>query len=310
MESFKGKHFLTIKDFSRQEIDHIFDVAETLEPVALGREQSNLLKGKILTTLFFQPSTRTRLSFESAMMRLGGGIMGFASPEASRASGQFKESMADTARCINGYTDIVVMRHYEVGAPADYAKFSTVPMINAGDGQRGKGVHHPTQALIDLYTVRKERGVIDGLVFLISGDLNYRVNQSLANILTRYKNVKLYLIAPDELHYPDDTETYLREEGLNFEYIQRFEDVAKEVDVLYPQPTTQNYQEVMEDKYKYNLTRLKQCKDDLIVLHALPRLEELATDVDNSKYAKYWEEAHNGIPIRMALLSLLLGAIS
>lgn len=319
MTKFEGRHVISVKDFSREEIEDLFGVAEKMESIVAERRGIDLLKGKVLATLFFQPSTRTRLSFETAMQRLGGAVIGFASPEVSRAGDQYKETLADTARTINGYADVVVMRHFQTGAPAEYAKYSTVPVINGGDGF-GEGSKHPTQALIDFYAIKKLRGKIDGLKMLMIGDMRYRCTHSMGFLAAKFDDVKLYLLVPEKAGVlktegvvpestwlpPKDEEEFKRL-GLDYERVSSIEEVIGEVDVISCQGVVKSRSEKTPDEYRITKDKLKNAKKDLIVMHPLPRLDELDTDVDDTPYAKYFMEAHGGVPLRMALLALVLG---
>ncbi len=317
--SFKGRHMLSSKDLSREEMDHLFDLAEKMEPIVSEGTKGDLLKDKVLGVLFFQASTRTRLSFESAMLRLGGSVLGFASPEGSRAGDQYQESMADTARTVNGYVDAIVMRHFHVAAPAEYAKYSCRPVINGGNGF-GEGAEHPTQAWIDMYAMRKLFGKIDGLKILLIGDGRFRCVHSLGISLAKYKGVKLYMLAPEKaealktvgvvpenawLPAPDEEE--FKRHGLDYERIYRMEDVLGKVDLISCQGVAKSRNEKTPEEFRITKDKLKLAKKDVVVMHPLPRLDELDTDVDDLPNQKYFMQAHSGVPLRMALLSLVLG---
>jgi len=303
---FKNRDIISIKDFSREEIDYVLKTAKTMEPLA--KTGSNMLKGKMLATLFFEPSTRTRLSFESAMYKLGGTAIGFAEPKVS--SVEKGENLADTVRVVESYADVLAVRHPLEGAARVAAEFASVPIINAGSGAE----EHPTQALLDLYTIMKEKKAIDGLSIALIGDLRYgRTVHSLSYALSNYK-VKLYLVSPESLR--------MRREVLEtvkgkMKVIERtaLEDVVPELDVLYvtriqkerfPDPV--EYAKV-RGVYKVDLNLLKNAKKGMIILHPLPRVDEIAPEVDSTPHARYFQQVWNGIVTRMALLALIMGAI-
>jgi aspartate carbamoyltransferase catalytic subunit len=303
---FKGRDIISIEDFSQQEINHILDVAKIMEPLA--KTGSDMLKGKVLATLFYEPSTRTRLSFETAMLKLGGGNIGFAEPEIT--SVQKGENLADTIRTIENYADIIALRHSMEGAAKLAAEFSKVPIINGGTGAQ----EHPTQAFIDLYTIRKEKGKIDGLKIALVGDLRYgRTVHSLAFALARY-NIQLYLISPETLRMRNDILQTIKNK-IPVTEIANLETIIPEIDVLYITriqnerfPDVAEYSKV-KGAYKIDLKILKGAKKDVIILHPLPRVDEIAAEVDNTPQARYFLQVWNGIVVRMALLSLILGAI-
>jgi aspartate carbamoyltransferase catalytic subunit len=310
MNSLKGKHFLSLQGRSREELDHIFQVAEDMEPVVERRDRLDIADGKILATLFFESSTRTRLSFEAAMFRLGGDVITVASAASSRVGSNYGESMGDTASVVDGYADIVALRHKEAGTADEYAKSSKVPVIDAATGF-GEGAKHPTQGLIDLYTIRKEFGAIDGRTVMISGDLSKRVMQSLAFGLAYY-DVKVYFACPDEDKYrfPPSAVKALDAQGLDYQWVNSYHDVAEEVDVIYGVGPALSWSETSPAEFIYSRELLDaKAKDGAIILHPLPRVDELAFDLDGTKYARYFEEAANGVPIRMALLALILGLV-
>ena len=306
--NFAGRDIISIKDFSREEIDYILKVASKMEPIA--KTGSEMLKGKILATLFFEPSTRTRLSFESAMHRLGGSTIGFA--EAEIASVKKGENLADTVRTVENYADVIALRHPLEGAARLAAEFAEVPIINAGSGAE----EHPTQALLDLYTIMKEKNRIDGLNIALMGDLRYgRTVHSLAYALSMY-DVKLYLISPDILRMRKEVLKTLKEKKVEVVEKSRIEDVIGELDVLYVTriqkerfPDPAEYAKV-RGSYRIDLETLKDAKEDLVILHPLPRVDEIAPEVDSTPHARYFRQVWNGIIVRMALLALILGAVS
>jgi aspartate carbamoyltransferase catalytic subunit len=303
---FKGRDVVSIEDFTQTEINHILDVAKSMEPLAKGG--SELLKGKILATLFFEPSTRTRLSFESAMLKLGGNVIGFAEPDVSSA--RKGENLADTVRTVENYADVIALRHALEGSAKLAAEFSKVPIINAGTGSE----EHPTQALIDLYTMRKERGKIDGLKVALVGDLRYgRTVHSLAYALALY-NVELYLVSPETLRMRKDVLATIKSK-IPVTENANLEKIMPQIDVLYVTriqkerfPDAAEYAKV-KGAYRIDLKAIEKAKKDLIILHPLPRVDEIAPEVDNTPQARYFQQVWNGIVVRMALLSLVLGVV-
>ena len=303
---FEGRDIISIKDFSREEIDYILNIAKAMEPLA--KKGSNMLKGKILATLFFEPSTRTRLSFEAAMHKLGGSTIGFA--EAEIASVKKGENLADTVRVVENYADVIALRHPLEGAARLAAEFAKVPIINGGSGAE----EHPTQALLDLYTIMKEKGGIDGLKIALVGDLRYgRTVHSLAYALSLY-DIQLYLVSPESLKMRREVLETIKER-ISVTARSNLEKVVSLVDVLYvtriqkerfPEPA--EYAKV-KGSYRIDLETLKKAKEDLIILHPLPRVDEIAAEVDKTPYAKYFQQVWNGIVVRMALLALILGVI-
>ena len=277
-----------------------------MEPLA--KTGSDMLKGKVLATLFYEPSTRTRLSFETAMLKLGGGNIGFAEPEIT--SVQKGENLADTIRTIENYADIIALRHSMEGAAKLAAEFSKVPIINGGTGAQ----EHPTQAFIDLYTIRKEKGKIDGLKIALVGDLRYgRTVHSLAFALALY-NIQLYLVSPETLRMRNDVLQTIKNK-ISVTENANLETIIPEIDVLYITriqnerfPDVTEYSKV-KGAYKIDLEILKGAKKDAIILHPLPRVDEIAAEVDNTPQARYFLQVWNGVVVRMALLSLILGAI-
>lgn len=303
---FEGRDIISIKDFSREEISYIFKVAKTMEPLAT--KGSTMLRGKILATLFFEASTRTRLSFESAMHRLGGSTIGFA--EAEIASVKKGENLADTIRTVENYADVIALRHPLEGAARLAAEFSKVPIMNGGSGAE----EHPTQALLDLYTMQKEKGKIDGLKIAMVGDLRYgRTVHSLAYALSLY-NIELYLISPETLRMRREVLQTIKEK-IPVTEKTGLEKVIPLVDVLYVTriqkerfPEAAEYAKV-KGSYRIDLKTLSEAKKDLTILHPLPRVDEIAAEVDGTPFARYFQQVRNGIVVRMALLALILGAV-
>jgi aspartate carbamoyltransferase catalytic subunit len=303
---FRGKDIISIEDLSREEIDYILKVSKNMEPLAT--KGSSMLAGKILATLFFEPSTRTRLSFEAAMLKLGGSAIGFA--EVDTASVKKGETLADTVRTVENYADIIALRHPLEGAAKLAAEFSKVPIINAGSGSE----EHPTQALLDLYTIQKEKAKIDGLKIALVGDLRYgRTVHSLAYALSQF-NIELYLVSPDSLKMRREVIKTIQGKIKVIEGAD-LDEVVPLVDVLYitriqkerfPDPA--DYAKV-KGVYRIDLKTLSKAKKDMILLHPLPRVDEIAAEVDNTPQARYFQQVWNGIVVRMALLALVLGGI-
>ncbi|MDH5794896.1 MAG: aspartate carbamoyltransferase [Candidatus Bathyarchaeota archaeon] len=303
---FAGRDIVSLKDFTREEIDYVLKISEAVEPLA--EKGSDLLKGKIMATLFFEPSTRTRLSFQTAMHKLGGDAIGFAEPGSS--SVQKGETLADTVRVVENYSDVIVLRHPLEGAARFAAEYAQVPVINAGSGAE----EHPTQALLDLFTILKAKGRIDGLNVALMGDLRYgRTVHSLAYAFSLY-DVKLNLISPDLLRMRREVLEDIRNR-IEVEEYSEIEELLPKADVLYVTriqkerfPDLAEYEKV-RGTYVIDLDLLRSAKDDLIVLHPLPRVGEIAVEVDSTPFAKYFQQTRNGVIVRMALLALVLGAI-
>ncbi len=300
-------HLIDILQFSAGEIDAL--IAKANDIIADPTAYAHKCDGKILATLFFEPSTRTRLSFESAMLSLGGQVLGFSSAASSSASKG--ESVADTIRVVSCYSDIIAMRHPKEGAPLVASMHSEVPIINAGDG----GHNHPTQTLTDLLTIQREKGRIDHLTVGFCGDLKFgRTVHSLINALSRYEGIRIVLVSPEELKLP----SYVKTEALkkkNIEYVQTtdLEAVMPELDILYMTRVQRerffNEEDYLRLKDSYILTpdKLRTAKEDLCILHPLPRVNEIAVAVDDDPRACYFKQAKNGRYIRMALILKLLG---
>ena len=293
------KHLISIDDLSREEIVRILDKAEEFEDVALGLRSCKILEGKILANLFFEPSTRTRISFETAMKRLGGEVVNVSAQEASSmAKG---ETLADTIRVISNYCDAIVIRHFLEGAARFAAENSSVPVINAGDGAG----QHPTQTLLDLYTIRKECRRLEGLTIALVGDLKYsRTIHSLIKALKLFKN-KIYLVSPEVLSLPEE---FLEELDGNAERA-KLEEIIESVDVLYV-TRIQKERFLDEEEYRrvagsYGITPeiVSRMKDSAIILHPLPRVDEIDVRVDSTRQARYFKQAFYGVPVRMAILS-------
>ena len=306
MGGFTGRDVLSIADFSRKDIESILKAAKKMVPVARGERTSRALEGKILATLFFEPSTRTRLGFESAMKRLGGDAIGFSSAEGT--SVQKGETLADTVRMVESFSDVIVIRHPQEGAARLAAEFTDKPVINAGDGAG----QHPTQTLLDLYTIWDERNGIDGTKIALVGDLKYgRTVHSLTHALCDF-DVDLTFVAPAGLQMPKEVVEHVRARGIPLAMTEDLAGVVPNLDVLYVTriqkerfPDPQEYAKVA-GSYRVDSTLLRDARKGLIVLHPLPRVDEIATEVDGTPHARYFEQAFNGVPVRMALLSLIL----
>ena len=293
------RHLISINDLDREDITYILKRAEEFEDVARGERSLKILEGKILGNLFFEPSTRTRMSFEVAMKRLGGDVVNMTAQEASSiAKG---ETLADTVRVVSGYCDAIVIRHPLEGAARFAAENSSVPVINAGDGAG----QHPTQTLLDLYTIKKECGKLDGITIALVGDLKYsRTIHSLIKALTLFET-KIYLVSPDALALPDEM---LEEIGGDVSRA-RLDEVIEEVDVLYVTriqkerfPDEEEYRKV-SGSYRITLNTIRSAKDGMIIMHPLPRVDEVDPAVDKTRHAKYFQQAFYGVPVRMAILS-------
>lgn len=305
--NFKHRDIISIKDFSKEEIYYILEYAKQMIPYAKGEKYTTLLKQQILATLFFEPSTRTRLSFESAMHRLGGNVIGFSDP--SGTSQKKGESLADTIRMADSYSDAIVIRHPQEGAARLAAEFSEVPILNAGDGAG----QHPTQCLLDLFTILTEKKKIKGTNIVLLGDLKYgRTVHSLAYALSLFQ-ANLTFVSPDTLKMPKEVINECKEFGVEPLSTSNLEKAVKDADVLYATriqkerfPDAEEYNRVV-GSYKVNNVLLQQARQDLIVMHPLPRVVEIDPEVDTTRHAVYFKQAFNGVPIRMALLSLILG---
>ncbi|WP_296788503.1 aspartate carbamoyltransferase [uncultured Methanobrevibacter sp.] len=302
---FKLKNIISIKDFEREDVDYILNEAEKLEDIAKSKEISEELKGKILGLMFFEPSTRTRMSFETAMKRLGGEGIGFENSGSSSVSKG--ESIADTAKMFEGYSDALVIRHELEGVSKFISDIVDVPVINAGDGAG----QHPTQTLLDLYTIRKEIGEIDNLKIALIGDLKYgRTVHSLSNALGLYKNVTIYLVSPPELKMPQEVFHDINKTNVKWIETDSIEKIIDDVDVLYVTRIQKerfgDINDYLKIKGAYIIDKKMLEGKDLIVMHPLPRIDEISTDVDNTKYNKYFTQAANAVPVRMAILKTLI----
>ena len=301
------RHLLSPLDFSVEELDDLLALATDIEHNP--DKYKDACKGKKLATLFYEPSTRTRLSFEAAMLNLGGNVLGFPSADSSSASKG--ESVSDTIRIISSYADICAMRHPKEGAPLVASTKSSIPVINAGDG----GHQHPTQTLTDLMTIKSLKGRLDNLVIGLCGDLKFgRTVHSLINALVRYTGIKFVLISPKELRIPD----YIKQDVLeknNIEYkeVEHLEDIMPELDILYMTRVQRerffNEEDYirLKDSFILNAKKMKYAREDMLVLHPLPRVNEISTEIDDDPRAVYFKQAQYGVYARMALIMTLLG---
>ncbi len=314
MRSFAGRDILSLKDFERQEFFRVFEIAERLEPIARERQMSDLLRNKILVTAFYQPSTRTRLAHESAMLRLGGKVTGFSDAKMTRAGDFYQESIKDTVKMLEFYGDVIVMRHFQQGAPHEAAKWASVPIINGGDGWG----EHPTQILTDFYTVLREKGRIDGLKWLAVGDMRMRTMHSLAYGLSQF-DCPITFVSPPDMSLTDEMKDDLKNYNLNFREADHVDQAIADADVILVEPVVQpDYTKSRDERSgdvggtpsNYKITRellSTKAKSDAILLHSLPRMDEIPADVDITRWSRYWQEAFNGVVMRMALLALVLG---
>lgn len=300
------RHLMNPLDFSVEELDRLFGLARDIE--ADMPKYAHSCAGKKLATCFYEPSTRTRLSFEAAMLNLGGSVLGFS--DAASSSASKGESVADTIRIISCYADICAMRHHKEGAPMVAASYSGIPVINAGDG----GHQHPTQTLTDLMTIRSLKGRLCDLTIGLCGDLKFgRTVHSLINALVRYDNIRFLFISPEELRVPDYITEMLKEKGIPFEEVIRLEEVLPRLDLLYMTRVQKerffNEEDYvrLKDFYILDKAKMKLASKDMLVLHPLPRVNEISVDVDDDPRAVYFKQAQYGVYVRMALILTLLG---
>lgn len=302
----KVRNLINITDLTTEEIDRLIDVADDI--VANPKEYENICANKKLATLFFEPSTRTRLSFEAAMLELGGNVLGFS--EATSSSAAKGESVSDTIRTVGCYADIIAMRHPKEGAPIVAAQRTTVPIINGGDG----GHFHPTQTLTDLLTIKRKKGRLNNLTLGLCGDLKFgRTVHSLIEAMLRYKDIKLVLISPKELQVPEYVKEAMNKAGVEWKEVETLEEAIPELDILYMTRVQRerffNEEDYvrLKDSYILDLEKLQPAKKDLIIMHPLPRVNEISVEVDDDPRACYFFQALCGKHIRMALILLLLG---
>lgn len=302
------RHLMSPLDFTPKELDQLFDLANDIERSP--SKYAHACDGKILATCFYEPSTRTRLSFESAMIRLGGRVIGFS--DAASSSASKGESVSDTIRIISCYADICAMRHPKEGAPMVAAEKSRIPVINAGDG----GHQHPTQTLTDLLTIRSLKGSLGNFTIGLCGDLKFgRTVHSLINALVRYDNIRFLFISPEELKCPDYITEMLREKGISYSEVIRLEDVIPELDLLYMTRVQKerffNEEDYirLKDFYILDTAKMELAGRDMLVLHPLPRVNEISVEVDADPRAAYFRQAQYGVYVRMALILTLLESV-
>lgn len=300
------RHLMSPLDFSTEELEKLFDLAHDIEQYP--EKYAHACDGKILATCFYEPSTRTRLSFESAMTRMGGRVIGFS--DANSSSAAKGESVADTIRVISCYADICAMRHFKEGAPMVAAEYSKIPVINAGDG----GHQHPTQTLTDLLTIRSLKKHLGDFTIGLCGDLKFgRTVHSLIHALIRYSGIHFIFISPNELKIPDYITDILKQKGISYEEVIRLEDVMPRLDLLYMTRVQKerffNEEDYVRLKDFYILDPIKMAlaKKDMLILHPLPRVNEISVEVDNDPRAAYFQQAQYGVYVRMALILTLLG---
>ncbi|MCK4721162.1 aspartate carbamoyltransferase [bacterium] len=308
MATFAGRSIISMRDFTREEMLYVLEMTRMMDEEP--GKYSNLLGSKIMATLFFEPSTRTRLSFESAMTRLGGRVIGFADPSAS--STKKGESLADSIKIVESYADLIVMRHPVGGSARLASEIAHIPVLNGGDGAN----QHPSQTFLDLYTILKDKGRLEGLTVGFMGDLRYgRTVHSLAHALTQF-GCKLYFVSPKGLEMPSDLLEELTDMGAAYQEHADYEEVKGNLDILYVTRiqrerfgTELDYDKIREG---YNISKqfLEGCNPDLKILHPLPRVDELSEEVDETSHALYFTQAANGIPTRMALIGLVMGVVS
>ena len=300
------RHLMSPLDFSVEELDKLFDLAEDIE--ASPEKYAHACDGKILATCFYEPSTRTRLSFESAMIHLGGKVLGFS--DAANSSASKGESVSDTIRVISCFADICAMRHPKEGAPMVAAEKSGIPVINAGDG----GHQHPTQTLTDLLTIRSLKHRLDNMTIGLCGDLKFgRTVHSLIRALVRYENVRFIFISPEELRVPDYITDMLKEKNIPYEEVIRLENVMPSLDILYMTRVQKerffNEEDYvrLKDFYILDKAKLEYARPDMLILHPLPRVNEISVEIDDDPRAAYFKQVQYGVYVRMALILTLLG---
>jgi aspartate carbamoyltransferase catalytic subunit len=313
MRSFAGRDILSLKEFEREEFFHVFEVADEMAPIAKIRRNSDLLAEKTLVTAFYQPSTRTRLAHEAAMHRLGGHVTGFSDAKMTRAGDFYQESIKDTVKMLEYYGDVIVMRHFQQGAPQEAAKWASIPIINGGDGWG----EHPTQILTDLYTVLTEKGTLDGLTWLAVGDMRMRTMHSLGYALSQF-DCPITFVSPPDMALTAEFKEDLKRFNVNFSEAEHVEQAIAKADVILVEPVVQpDYTKSRQEAEEHGLTPANykitrellstKAKSDAILLHSLPRMDEIPPDVDITRWSRYWQEAFNGVVMRMALLALVLG---
>ena len=316
MRSFAGRDILSLKEFERDEYYRVFDACDTLAPIPKSRKNVDLCKDKTLVTAFYQPSTRTRLAHEGAMHRLGGHVTGFSDAKMTRAGDFYQESIKDTVHMLEYYGDVIAMRHFQQGAPAEAASFSSVPVINCGDGWG----EHPTQILTDLYTLKNELGKLDGTRIMCVGDMRMRTMHSIGYASTQF-DITLDLVHPPDMGPTKEWEEFITKKGGRINKWKSVEECIDKCDACVIEPVVQaDYTKARQEAdakkgltpVEYKVTKellAKKAKSGFVVLHSLPRMDELPMDVDDTRHARYWIEAFNGVVCRMALLALTLGKL-
>jgi aspartate carbamoyltransferase catalytic subunit len=315
MRSFLGRDIISLKGFKREEFFRVFEICDRLAPIARDRRNSDLLKHKTLITAFYQPSTRTRLSSEAAMLRLGGAVTGFSDAKMTRAGDFYQESIKDTVRMLEFYGDAIAMRHFQTGAVAEAADHASVPLLNCGDGWG----EHPMQGISDLYTVYKDRGRLDGLEFVLVGDMRMRTMHSMSYACSQF-DIFVSYVSPPELSLTPEFKAELDAFNLQYQVVDHIEEVVADADMIYMEPVVQpDYTKARDertgdegmtpDNYKVTAELMRKAKSDCMVFHSLPRMDELATDVDVTRHSFSWQEAFYAVVTKMALLALVLGAV-
>lgn len=315
MHAFSGKDFLTLKGIGRADLEFLFDLARSMETILRNRTRTNLLADKLLGLAFFQVSTRTRISFESAMQRLGGGVVGFTDPKTTRAGDYYAESLYDVVKMMESYADLLVIRHPRDGAPVEAADATDIPVINAGDGYN----EHPTQGLLDAYTILREKGRLEGLQIAIVGDMAMRVMHSFPLALAAFSPL-VYFVSPKDQAQPECWREEYQKVGLRYEELESLDDILPDLDVIYLMGTkTPSYAQGRVDAgaaheatprpYIVDRDKLARAKKELIILHPLPRADELPVEIDAMNAARYFVQAHYGVAVRMALLAAIMGRV-
>jgi aspartate carbamoyltransferase catalytic subunit len=316
MHAFSGKDFLTLKGVGRADLEFLFDISRNMETILRNRTRTNLLADKLLGLAFFQVSTRTRMSFESAMQRLGGGVVGFSDPKTTRAGDYYAESLYDVVKMMENYADLLVIRHPKDGAPAEAADATDIPVINAGDGYN----EHPTQGLLDAYTILREKGRLEGLQIAIMGDMAMRVLHSFPLALAAF-SAQVYFVSPKDQAQPECWRAEFDKAGLRYEEMETLDAILPDLDVIYLMGTkTPSYAQGRVDAgtaheatpapYVVDREKLARAKKELIVLHPLPRADELPVEIDTMGAARYFVQAHYGVAVRMALMAAIMGRVS
>lgn len=313
MTYLEGSDILSLEGIQRDELESIFETSRAMEEILRRRSRESLLADKVLGLAFFQVSTRTRISFESAMQRLMGGVVGFADPKTTRAGDYYQESLHDVMRMMEHYADAVVIRHPRDHAPAEAASYVDIPVINAGDGYN----EHPTQSLLDVYTILRERGHLDDMRIALVGDMNMRVMHSLPFALAPF-SPQVYFVSPPDQAMPEAWLERFRRSGLAFEQRTDLEAILGDLDVIYLMGTkTPSYAKGLTERpserprtpapYVIDIEKLQRARSDLILLHPLPRTDELPPEVDQTEAARYFRQAYYGVAVRMALLAMIFG---